>query len=458
MEFSWWPVALAFLVGGMIGGLIPLFVIANGWLGFFCKRGVLCLTTKVHEEPQQVHLSWVGAPDRSLAVTWVTRSHDNSNTVQYRPAGQSEWRESSGRSMPLPRSGLLPAPGRLHRVSLEDLTPDTAYEYRVSSDARASRPWSRIRRARTAPSRPPFTFAFIADTGQIGRIDGLADGVADVLTAVCSANPLFVLGGGDYAYADRDGRFTEPNLAIDNWFRMMEPLISEIPFMAQYGNHELRLAERLRLWKPRFAHPPGHGDGENYAFDIGNAHFTSILADGENDLSSESLAWLDQDLRTARADGAEWLIVFQHEPIYGSGKSHPARPERRARLAPIFLRNKVDLHLSAHDQSFERTFPLFGDPDNPQIASHDPTSYQKGEGVIYAKVSPSGKRSEIGHGFSKLPDQKSDYLAARNDTAHHFALVSVADDSLDVRVVAVHPDGGETRTIDQFRIQSRLAR
>jgi len=181
----------------MIGGLVPLFVIANGWLGFFCKRGILCLTTKVHEVPQQVHLSWVGAPDRSLAVTWVTRSHDNSNTVQYRPAGQSEWRESSGRSMPLPRSGLLPAPGRLHRVSLEDLTPDTAYEYRVSSDARASRPWSRIRRARTAPSRPPFTFAFIADTGQIGRIDGLADGVADVLTAVRSANPLFVLGGGN---------------------------------------------------------------------------------------------------------------------------------------------------------------------------------------------------------------------------------------------------------------------
>jgi hypothetical protein len=77
MEISWWPVALAFLIGGMIGGLIPLFVIANGWLGFFCKRGILCVATKVHEEPQQVHLSWVGAPDRSLTVTWVTRVSRN---------------------------------------------------------------------------------------------------------------------------------------------------------------------------------------------------------------------------------------------------------------------------------------------------------------------------------------------------------------------------------------------
>ena len=454
MEISWWPVALAFLIGGMIGGLIPLFVIANGWLGFFCKRGILCVATKVHEEPQQVHLSWVGAPDRSLAVTWVTRSKNNPNTVQFREMGQSSWQESSGRSLPVPRSGLLPAAGTLHRVCLEDLTPDTVYEYRVSSDAVASRLWSKINETRTAPSRGPFTVAFIADTGQIGRIDDLADGVVDVLKAVRAEKPLFILGGGDYAYADRDGRFTEPNLAIDNWFRMMEPLISEIPFMAQYGNHEFRLAERLRLWKPRFAHPPGYGDGENYSFDIGNAHFTSILADGHNDLSSELLAWLDQDLTAARADGAEWLIVFQHEPIYGSGHSHPARPEGRALLAPIFLRHRIDLHLSAHDQSFERTFPLVGDPDQPRIASKDQSRYQKGEGVIYAKVSPGGKRSEIGHGFSKLPNKKADYLATRNDTAHHFAMVSVSDEALEVRVVAVDPDKPSNQTIDQFRVET----
>ena len=116
------------------------------------------------------------------------------------------------------------------------------------------------------------------------RIDGLADGAAGVLQAVQAERPLFILGGGDYAYADRDGRYTDPNLAIDNWFRMMEPLISEIPFVAQYGNHEYRLSERLRLWKPRFANPPGLNGGECYSFDIANAHFTSLLADGDNSL------------------------------------------------------------------------------------------------------------------------------------------------------------------------------
>ena len=101
--------------------------------------------------------------------------------------------------------------------------------------------------ARTAPTDGVFTAVFISDTGQSGRVDGLADGVTEVLRAVRAENPLFILGGGDYAYADRDGRFADPNLAIDNWFRMMDPLISEIPFMAQYGNHEVRLTERLTL-------------------------------------------------------------------------------------------------------------------------------------------------------------------------------------------------------------------
>lgn len=454
MVADWWPLAVAFVVGGAVGGLIPIIVLSTGWGSLLCKRSLLCSATKVHEEPQQIHLSWRGAPDRSLAVTWVTRSAKNPNKAQYRPAGQSDWREVVGRSRPLPRSGLAPAAGVLHQVDLEGLAPDSDYEYRVSSDAGALRPWSSVRRTRTAPRNGPFAVAFIADTGQEGRIDGLGNGVRGILRAVQGENPLFILGGGDYAYADRDGRFTDPNLAIDSWFRMMEPLISEKPFMAQYGNHEVRLTERLRLWKPRFAHPPGLNDGDCYSFDIAHAHFTGILADGHNDLGPDLTKWLDQDLSAARERGSEWLIVFQHEPIYGTGRSHPARPEARSALAPIFVRHNVDLHLSAHDQSFERTFPLVGDPERPGVTLTEASVYPKGAGVIYAKVSPSGKMSEIGHDFSKLPDEKADYVAVRDDAAHHYAIVSVDRQALDVRVVAIRPDGGATQTIDRFRIEA----
>jgi hypothetical protein len=452
MKATWWPVVWAFFIGAGFGGLAIVLVVATGWLSFFCKRGILCLATKVHEEPQQVHLSWVGPPDSTLAVTWVTRSANNANTVQFRASGENEWREASGRSIAVPRSGLLPSPGRIHRVLLEELTADTAYEYRVSSDRGASRPWGEVRRTRTAPSRGSFTAAFIADTGQTGRIDGLADGVTEVMRSVQAERPLFILGGGDYAYANRDGRFTDPNLAIDNWFRMMDPVISEIPFVAQYGNHECRLSERLRLWKGRFANPPEPNGNECYSFDIGSVHFTGLFADGENELKANLLEWLDQDLAVARERGAEWLIVFQHESIYGMGSSHPARPEARDLLAPLFVRHKIDLHLSAHDQNLERTYPLLGDPNSPQVASQDMESYSKGTGVIYAKVSPSGKRSEIGRGFSRLLEEKPAYVAVRDDTAHHYALISVSEEALEVKVQAIPPDGRPEWTIDRFRI------
>lgn len=454
MVSLWWSIGAAFVVGGALGGLVCLAFVCFGFAPLLCKRGIPCISTKLHEEPQQVHLSWQGPTDSTMTVTWVTRSKANRDAVQYRREGDSEWSEIAGEARALPRSGLAPAAGVLHRTELRGLEADTRYEYRVSSDTTGKRPWSAVRGFRTAPAEGSFTAAFIADTGQPGRIDGLADGVTGVLAALRKEDPLFILGGGDYAYADRDGRFTDPNLAIDNWFRMMEPVISEIPFMAQYGNHELRLSERLSLWKPRFGHPEGYNDGECYSFDVAGTHFTSLLADGENDLTPDMLAWLDRDLAAARERGCRWLIVYHHESIYGAGRSHPARPEARTVLAPYFLRHGVDLHLSAHDQNLERTFPLRGDPSAPEIASRDPAAYDKGAGVIFAKVSPSGKRSEIGFGFSKLGDEAADFVAVRDDTAHHFAVLSVEPATLEVRVIALDPDTGETRTIDRFRIRS----
>jgi hypothetical protein len=112
--------------------------------------------------------------------------------------------------------------------------------------------------------------------------------------------PLFVLGGGDYAYADLDRRFRHLDTAIDTWFRQMEPLLARVPFMAQYGNHEVFLGERFRDWAPRFAHPEGFAGGRSYAFDVADAHFTGLFVPGPS-LDPDQLAWLDADLAAARS-------------------------------------------------------------------------------------------------------------------------------------------------------------
>ena len=250
-------------------------------------------------------------------------------------------------------------------ATIGGLIPDKRYEYRVSSDTTASAPMSPSATARTAPAEGPadFSFAFICDVGIAGRRDGLTDITKRMIEEVLKDEPLFVLGGGDYAYAAKDNRFATTAMAIDAWFDQMEPLFSKVPFMAQYGNHEIYHDESFRDWGPRFAHPSGFDDGKNYSFEVGDVHFTGLLVPGSRHCpgpSAEQLVWLESDLADARRRGTRWLVVFQHDAMFAHGHTHPSRPEVRAALAPIFEKHRVDLHLSGHDQSFERTYPIKG--------------------------------------------------------------------------------------------------
>ncbi|NKB72011.1 MAG: DUF5060 domain-containing protein [Candidatus Latescibacteria bacterium] len=391
------------------------------------------------EVPDQIHLSWSGDPATTLSLTWHTA--DAAPTwAQYRRVDQPDWRRAEGISFP------APGKGHLHRVDLTGLEPGTAYEYRPTAGPRL--------RSRTAPPPGPaaFTCAFVANTGLIGRPDGNATGTRQILDELLRDDPLFVLGGGDYAYANRDGRCAETGAAVDDWFAQSKELLGRTPFMAHDGNHEIHLQERYENWTPRFAHPPGFDQGCNYSFEVGEVHFTALFVPGE-DLTPAQLDWLEQDLAAGRR--RRWLVVFQHESIYGHGSSHPAQPKIRAALAPLFEKHRVDLHLSAHDQNYERTFPLTGVPAALVAGSDHLHRYRQGQGVVYAKVSPGGKMSEVGDQFSRLPAEAPPFIAVRHDRAHHYALLQVGvDGTLSLDVFNVVGDGTPKTLLDTFTLQS----
>jgi len=413
--------------------------------------------------PEQIRLSWVEDPATSLTVTWHTCSLDNPATVEYREPGAASWQQVRGSTVASPGIG-----GGMHRATIKGLEPDTRYEYRVSSDAKASPPVSAAVVTKTAPARAPadFTFAFICDIGVIGRRDGLTQFAGQMIEEVLKDEPLFVLGGGDYAYAAKDNRFATTAEAIDAWFKQMQPLFSCVPFMAEYGNHEIFHDESFRDWGPRFAHPSGFDEGKNYSFEVGDVHFTGLLVPGSRHCpgpSAGQLAWLDADLADARRRGIRWLVVYQHDAMFAHGHAHPARHEVRAALGPIFEKHRVDLHLSGHDQNFERTYPLTGLPQEPVIVSTSSDRYGAGQGVIYAKVSPSGKIAgpEFEQGSDRLFEKyysnftvdQQDFMAVRNNTCNHYALVQVsAAGRLQVTVYGLKGEGSPKITVDCFEI------
>jgi predicted SAM-dependent methyltransferase len=397
----------------------------------------------------QIHLSWEDDPATTLTVSWTMpgASPRAAPVLQYRRAGALRWKRLLSRRKPsLTRRTLFAA-------TLRDLSPDSEYEYRITARQAANVASSDVYRARTAPlGSADFRFAFFCDTGVAGRPGGNASGTREVIEAMVGDAPLFVLGGGDYAYADHDGRYAGAEQAIDAWFAQMQPLLARHPFMAQYGNHEIYLGERFRDWAPHFCHPPGFDESRNYSFRVGDAHFTALFVTG-NRLTPQQLAWLEADLAGARQSGCRWLIVYQHEPLFAHGRSHPANPEYRRWLAPLFERYGVDLHLSGHDQSYERTYPLLMAAHQPVRTSRARVRYRRGQGVVYAKVSPAGKKSDSGNDFSRFTVPQQPFVACRDDSAHHYALVTVrACGELVMEVFGLAGDGSPRFLVDAFRI------
>lgn len=380
---------------------------------------------------------------------WRTTSPDNPGLVEYRSRCSWDWCRLSGTSQFVRSIG-----GTFHRASITDLRPATEYEYRLSSDNGATPAWSQVFSTCTAPSRGPadFSFAFLCDTGLIGRLDGKCTGTKQIISELLAHRPQLILGGGDYAYADRDSRYKTVGEAADAWFFQMESLLARVPLMAQYGNHEVFLEERFEDWEFRFAHPDGFDNGKNYSFEIGDVHFTALFAPGPPP-TADQLNWLDEDLGDARRRGMRWLVVFQHEPMFAHGHSHPANPRFRETLGPLFEQHRVDLHLSGHDQNYERTYPLIGLPLYPMTTSTSKTVYKAGCGVIYAKVSPGGKMSDVRRDFSRFTTDQQNFMAVRDDTAHHYCLVKVrASGELEMNTYSVAGDGSSKVLIDSYRI------
>lgn len=379
---------------------------------------------------------WTADPQTSLSLVWRSRRPDDGWVEVDDGDG---WRRH--RSVGIPgRWG-----GFVHTAVVTGLRPEQEVRHRSSG--------GRTVASRTAPADPDaqFRFGFVCDTGIAGRRDGLADGVAAVVDELLTQDPLFVLGGGDYAYANTDHRFPDNGAAVDAWIEQFRPLTTRTPMVLQFGNHEVALGERWRDYAELAPGPGAALGGRCHSFDVGAAHLAGVFVH-DDDVDAEVLQWLEDDLGTARAAGARWLVVWQHAPLFASGTAHPASPRLRRQQGPTLERHRVDLHLSGHDQNYERTFPLRAVAGTPIAASASSRRYRAGSGVIYAKVSPGGKHSNRG-GRSRLQAPDPAVVARWHDDAHHVAIITVSgENSLAVDVRSLR-GGLPAQTVDHFIIE-----
>ncbi|HTD86157.1 MAG TPA: metallophosphoesterase, partial [Candidatus Binatia bacterium] len=104
------------------------------------------------------------------------------------------------------------------------------------------------------------------------------------------------------------------------------------------------------------------GTERYYSFDFGNVHFVCLDSmSSARTTGSPMLLWLEEDLRQ---NTNEWLIAFFHHPPYSKGSNDSdTRQEQiqmRTNAVPILETYGVDLVLSGHSHSYERSYLIDG--------------------------------------------------------------------------------------------------
>lgn len=297
----------------------------------------------------------MGTPS-TLIVRWSTTVATDSR-VRFGPSAGSQTEFADA-----------PAIATLHEVVLSGLTPDTQYFYSVGTTTQVLAGGDADHHFRTAPlpgTRRPVRIWVIGDSGTANTS---ARQVRDAYASFAGNRYTDLwLMLGDNAYplgTDLDYQ----SGVFDTYPRMLEQTV----LWPTFGNHDGASASSGTQSGPYytvFSLPTAgqaggvpSGTEAYYSFDYANIHFICLNSyDVNRSPGSPMLTWLAQDLASTSRD---WLVAFWHHPPYSKG-SHdsdfdPRMTEMRGNVLPILEGWGVDLVLTGHSHSYERSYLLDG--------------------------------------------------------------------------------------------------
>lgn len=295
--------------------------------------------------PDRIVLSPTTEPATSQAITWRTATSILTGGVEIAPAAdpQAITYVGAGSSTveQLPGSRLV---ARHHTAIVTDLSPDTAYRYRVGSGAG----WSDWAELTTAPTDPgtPWTFLYFGDA-QLG----LDAGWAQVADAAFARHPeaRASLHAGDLVNdGNDDGQWQA-------WFTAMAPYASTRTLLTVPGNHELYGDPDLERYRSQFSYPdngPTGFDERTWFTDLGGVRFVTLDGNIAGDAAAgrAQAAWLD---RVLEENPMTWTVVSVHQPMFSAAKLRDNVDQREAWL-DILEEHDVDLVLQGHDHAYAR--------------------------------------------------------------------------------------------------------
>ncbi|KAG7269122.1 hypothetical protein CRUP_013386 [Coryphaenoides rupestris] len=254
-----------------------------------------------------------------MVVTWTTYNSTDSLVEYGRWGGRLFNMTAKGSASIFMDSGSEKRQMYIHRVTLSDLKPGSRYVYHCGSDMGWSDMfWFKPLDATTLQPR----FALYGDLGNENP-QSLARLQKETQTGVLDA----ILHIGDFAYdLDEDNARTG-----DEFMRQIQSIAAYVPYMTCPGNHES--AYNFSNYRNRFS-MPGQTESLWYSWNVGPAHIISLSTEEANEPAN----------RAARP----WIITMGHRPMYCSDDDQDDC-------------TTFDSFLWAHEHTYERLWPVYGD-------------------------------------------------------------------------------------------------
>ncbi len=249
---------------------------------------------------------------------------------------------------------------------------------------------------------------------------------AMVARNILRSRPELLVTTGDNVYPTGRWEDYQKNFLPEH---LMGQVIRQVPIMPALGNHDLYLDDLV----PYFHYFPQLQGLPYYTFTHRDAQFFALDTDQDLSPGSAQYRWLEAEL--ARSD-SRWKVVYMHYPPVSTAPNG-GDDELRRWIAPLMEKYGVQLVLSGHEHSYQRSYPISG-----------PTYVLTGGG------------GQITYAFR---GRRQPWLARRVPAFHHTE-IAVGRDQMVVRAidkrgnlidVATIPVTGATHAIDgvQLRIE-----
>lgn len=241
-------------------------------------------------------------------------------------------------------------------------------------------------------------------------------------------NPEFVVFNGDLAYSDGSGCW----ISRTNGWRSKSGIT--------FGNHDVDESEDQPETKNALINVYPYLQGKTYSKKTFNNVGMVFIESGENQSVSDSIGsaqynFIKNALQEYHDNPAiEFILGFNHYPIYGPESDHGNGSGTRDRYDQLFDEFGVDAVFTSHNHNLWHTKLLkynSGSPSNPTQAGADPNySYRKSatnHGKLYFG-SGAGGRSH--HSIESTPS----YVVYSNDNDYGYVWIEFAGKKMTFKI------------------------